>query len=106
MKTQADKQAKAQRDFDALRMSRQRNAEKCQRCGEPRWAHNRGNRAENDSICKMFLEIGEAVGERKMHESDGMVYTSNPPQYRCVNCGQWYQCSARNVPNCFGREGE
>lgn len=24
------------------------------------------------------------------HESDGMVYTSNPPQYKCKKCGEFY----------------
>ena len=25
------------------------------------------------------------------HESNGMVYTSNPPQYKCTKCGQFYR---------------
>lgn len=25
------------------------------------------------------------------HESDGMCYLSNPPQYKCIRCGQFYR---------------
>lgn len=25
------------------------------------------------------------------HESDGNVYTSNPPQYKCKKCGEFYR---------------
>lgn len=25
------------------------------------------------------------------HESDWLVYTSNPPQYKCKNCNQFYK---------------
>jgi len=25
------------------------------------------------------------------HESDGMIYTSNPPQNKCKKCGEFYK---------------
>jgi len=34
----------------------------------------------------------------RQHESDGLVYTSNPPQRKCLNCGLFYWTS--------GNEGE
>jgi len=27
----------------------------------------------------------------RLCESDGMVYTSNPPQYKCIHCGRFSQ---------------
>jgi len=25
------------------------------------------------------------------HEGDGMIYTSHPPQNRCIKCGEFYR---------------
>lgn len=29
--------------------------------------------------------------DRCQHESDGMIYASNPPQYKCIKCGEFYK---------------
>ncbi len=31
------------------------------------------------------------VVDRCQHESDGIIYTSNPPQNKCVKCGELYK---------------
>ncbi|UCC74959.1 MAG: hypothetical protein JSV86_10535 [Gemmatimonadota bacterium] len=33
----------------------------------------------------------EAALRACVHESDGRVYTSMPPQYRCAKCGKFYR---------------
>jgi hypothetical protein len=55
------KQKRAQRKWDSLQTQKQRKDDKCQRCHQPRWAHNRGNRWWDDSICKRFLEPAEST---------------------------------------------
>ncbi len=29
--------------------------------------------------------------KRCQHEHDGMIYTSNPPQNKCIKCGEFYR---------------
>lgn len=40
---------------------------------------------------KDFL-VTECWGNKTLcnHESDGLCYTSDPPQYKCLKCGEFY----------------
>jgi len=41
---------------------------------------------------KLRLKQGEIkVFEGCKHESDGLIYTSNPPQNKCKKCGEFYR---------------
>ncbi len=48
--------------------------------------------AKADAI--LALEVGN-----KPCESDGMIYTSMPPQYKCKHCGKFWRKSER-APSC------
>ncbi len=50
-------EAKAQRLYDEWKERELRNKDKCSRCGWARRFHNRGNRASEDSICRLFKPI-------------------------------------------------
>lgn len=41
------------------------------------------------------------MNESCEHELDGMVYLSNPPQFKCKKCGQFYRETGRDK---FNRE--
>lgn len=41
---------------------------------------------------KLRLKQGEPKAfEGCLHENDGMIYTSNPPQNKCKKCGEFYR---------------
>jgi hypothetical protein len=41
---------------------------------------------------KLRLKQGEVKAfEGCIHEGDGMIYTSNPPQNKCKKCGEFYR---------------
>jgi len=38
-----------------------------------------------------IIEVVNALEEKQhTHKSDGWVYTSNPPQYKCKTCGAFF----------------
>lgn len=69
----------------------------CQHEGEvDRCQHETGPIASmmlaKDLICiKCFEYFLREFVEECQHESDGMIYTSNPPQNKCNKCGEFYR---------------
>lgn len=63
------------------------------------WGHDGLNELQQ-GINRMLFELNElqAMMERLQatmknckHVSDGMIYTSNPPQNKCVKCREFYR---------------
>tara|TARA_R110000868_G_C10693842_1_gene748595 strand:+ start:233 stop:508 length:276 start_codon:yes stop_codon:yes gene_type:complete len=48
---------------------------------------------ENISQTLIDIQINQSQDDidRCQHEHDGMIYTSNPPQNKCIKCGEFYR---------------
>lgn len=46
----------------------------------------------NEHTLELLNKINSMIDNYKCsHESDGLIYTSNPPQNKCKLCGQFYR---------------
>jgi len=64
----------------------------CTECIE--YAHRILARGEinADEVNKLAIDRHILKGcEGCKHESDGLIYTSNPPQNKCKKCGEFYR---------------
>jgi hypothetical protein len=71
----------------------------CKNCNEP-WSscdcNQPGKRKSCDHMLdpdnRICMKCHEYVPKVKCeHQHDGMIYTSNPPQNKCVKCGEFYK---------------
>lgn len=59
------------------------------------WQNYKGIRNINNDVINNYNQI---INTTHVHESDGLVYTTNPIQYKCKICGMYYY----PIPNNYG----